>query len=402
MVEASKPGAKPRLVKLSLEEIKQKPGHFDKDGFYLLDEGGFFDPEGFHYDKDGVDAVGGFYDASGVYIAPRRAAGVDTFNEDGRSVLCVKLLKEEIEAIEGGNYDEDGFYILPDKSFYDPLGYFFDQDGNDTVGGRYDEEGFYVHPPSYANEAAYGEDLEDYTLDDDYDNEEDYGEEETQPHMQDDDFERQAVMHEHIMPAQLYVKTQLEKDPNLVFYVRVNNFPDLYQERNVLRFLTKKIPGFAHSKLILEKDRHDNFTGSVLIQPKDRATINALLLLHDYRLQGYNLQSWLMGFEYDASSLQMMGAGTGSSLMLEDDMGSMEKYEKIFSQVKSVEATSHQNRLTAKNPEVERKQHAPVAKSVTTQDGEFEVTSVMAPATQKPKTPAPEDDGEFQVTRIGQ
>jgi len=95
--------------------------------------------------------------------------------------LCLKLSKEEIEATHGA-YDEDGFYILADKSFYDPLGYYFDSDGYDTVGGKYDDSGYYLHPPSSAHEAAYGEDLEDYTLDDDEDEGEgdydDYGEEE--------------------------------------------------------------------------------------------------------------------------------------------------------------------------------------------------------------------------------
>ena len=44
-----------------------------------------------------------------------------------------------------------------------------------------------------------------------------------------------------------------------------------------------------------------------------------------------------MGFEYDATSLQMMAAGTGSSLMLSNaDMGNMEHYEQIFSNVDSV------------------------------------------------------------------
>ena len=48
-----------------------------------------------------------------------------------------------------------------------------------------------------------------------------------------------------------------------------------------------------------------------------------------------------MGFEYEATSLQMMAAGTGSSLMQsESDMGNMEHYEQIFSNVKSVEHTS--------------------------------------------------------------
>lgn len=87
----------------------------------------------------------------------------------------MKLTAEEIKAIEGGALDEDGFYILADKSFYDPLGYFFDKDGYDTVGGRYDDEGYYIHPHAYAHEAEYGEDLEDYTLDDEDDY--DYGEE---------------------------------------------------------------------------------------------------------------------------------------------------------------------------------------------------------------------------------
>ena len=105
------------------------------------------------------------------------------------------------------------------------------------------------------------------------------------------------------MPAQLHVKKQLEQDRNSTFYVRVLNFPDLYQERTILRFLTKKITGFSHSKLLMERNHNHNFTGSVLIQASDRATINALLLLHDYRLQGHNLQTWLMGFEYDTTSL---------------------------------------------------------------------------------------------------
>jgi hypothetical protein len=60
------------LVKLEQEEIQKLAGHYDDDGFYLLDEGGFYDPEGFYYDKNGIDAVGGFYDSSGIYIAPKK------------------------------------------------------------------------------------------------------------------------------------------------------------------------------------------------------------------------------------------------------------------------------------------------------------------------------------------
>ena len=80
-----------RLVKLTKEEIEKLVGHYDEDGFYILETGGFYDTQGFHYDKNGVDAIGGFYDSSGVYIAPKKHAGSHEMNADGRSLLAVKL-----------------------------------------------------------------------------------------------------------------------------------------------------------------------------------------------------------------------------------------------------------------------------------------------------------------------
>lgn len=160
-------------------------GAYDEDGFYLLEEGGFYDPAGFHYDSNGIDAIGGFYNSAGVYIAPKRQTGTMQLNEDGRSVLCLKLEKAEIEGKEGA-YDEDEFYILTDKSYYDPLGYFFDKDGFDTVGGKYNEDGFYMQPHMNTGEDNFGDDLEEYTLDE----EEDWDEEENQSQVADDDFER--------------------------------------------------------------------------------------------------------------------------------------------------------------------------------------------------------------------
>ena len=59
-----------------------------------------------------------------------------------------------------------------------------------------------------------------------------------------------------------------------MFYIRVKNFPELYEEKNILRFLKKKIPEFTHSKLVMEKrpqrtakggKAEENFSGSVLI-----------------------------------------------------------------------------------------------------------------------------------------
>jgi hypothetical protein len=45
--------------------------------------------------------------------------------------------KADIEA-QPGSYDNDGFYILEDGSFYDHMGYFFDKDGFNEIGGYYD------------------------------------------------------------------------------------------------------------------------------------------------------------------------------------------------------------------------------------------------------------------------
>jgi hypothetical protein len=59
------------------------------------------------------------------------------------------LSKEEILK-KDGTFDEDGFFMLKDGSFYDPHGFFFDSDGLDSAGGSYDKEGYYISPAQYA------------------------------------------------------------------------------------------------------------------------------------------------------------------------------------------------------------------------------------------------------------
>ena len=45
-----------------------------------------------------------------------------------------------------------------------------------------------------------------------------------------------------------------------------------------------------------------------------------------------------MGFEYEATSLQMMAAGSGSSPMSSElELGNMQQYEQLFSRVKVIE-----------------------------------------------------------------
>lgn len=54
----------------SEEEIKAKQGKFDEDNFYILPDGDFYDNEGYYFDVEGFDELGGYYDDNGEYIAP--------------------------------------------------------------------------------------------------------------------------------------------------------------------------------------------------------------------------------------------------------------------------------------------------------------------------------------------
>lgn len=46
----------PRHVKkYTRQEIENRPGQYDKDSFYILPAGDFFDPNGFYFDKKGYD-----------------------------------------------------------------------------------------------------------------------------------------------------------------------------------------------------------------------------------------------------------------------------------------------------------------------------------------------------------
>lgn len=92
MVESTKPATEnpegdKQIVRLSKEEVEKHEGQYDQDGFYILKDGGFFDPNGYQFDKDGYDCLGGFYDEEGYYVAPQKAKQI---NEDGRSTLLKK------------------------------------------------------------------------------------------------------------------------------------------------------------------------------------------------------------------------------------------------------------------------------------------------------------------------
>jgi hypothetical protein len=49
------------------QTFEVEEGHYDDDNFYVLKAGGYYDPDGYYFDKDGVDEYGGKYDVDGFY-----------------------------------------------------------------------------------------------------------------------------------------------------------------------------------------------------------------------------------------------------------------------------------------------------------------------------------------------
>ena len=77
-----------------------------------------------------------------------------------------------------GIYDDEGFFITPNGSFWDPDGVYFNREGFDKYGGYYDDNDEYVPGEDwnkeyncYEEEIIYG-DYNEYASDNDYDEEE--------------------------------------------------------------------------------------------------------------------------------------------------------------------------------------------------------------------------------------
>ncbi len=60
--------------RLTQEEILKLPGKMDDIGFYILEGGDFYDPDGYYFDEKGYDKYGGYYDDDGVYVPHRSYA----------------------------------------------------------------------------------------------------------------------------------------------------------------------------------------------------------------------------------------------------------------------------------------------------------------------------------------
>lgn len=52
---------------ISKEEMEKMTGEYEDDGFYVLEAGGYYDLNGYYFDKDGYDAYGGYYE-NGYYV----------------------------------------------------------------------------------------------------------------------------------------------------------------------------------------------------------------------------------------------------------------------------------------------------------------------------------------------
>ena len=88
--------------------------------------------------------------------------------------------KEWTEYTEG-EYDENGFFVTPNGSFWDPDGVYFNREGYDKHGGYYDDNNEYVPGEGWdeANNCYFDEandyDDDDYEYGSDHDDEEDDG-----------------------------------------------------------------------------------------------------------------------------------------------------------------------------------------------------------------------------------
>lgn len=83
-----------------------------------------------------------------------------------------KFVEREWNEEIDGHLDEDGFFITPNGSFWDPDYVYFNREGLDKHGGKYDEKGEYIPGPGWDEELnCYESEKEDEGL---KDSEEDY------------------------------------------------------------------------------------------------------------------------------------------------------------------------------------------------------------------------------------
>ena len=80
-------------------------------------------------------------DIDSIYIAldNYRMALKEICQRNEKKIFVEKIFNDDIE----GEYDEEGFFITPNGSFWDPDGVYFNEEGYDKHGGYY-EKGEYI------------------------------------------------------------------------------------------------------------------------------------------------------------------------------------------------------------------------------------------------------------------
>ena len=126
----------------------------------------------------------------------------------GQKIFIEKIFNDEIE----GEYDEEGFFVTPDGSFWDPDGVYFNNEGYDKYGGYY-ENGEYIPGKGWDEENnCYKDELndEDEILSDD-----------EQEDDQNDGFEQVDV--DKIQDEERLIKItddieKINEDPSIIIY----------------------------------------------------------------------------------------------------------------------------------------------------------------------------------------
>ena len=85
------------------------------------------------------------------------------------STFIEREWNEDIE----GEYDEDGFFLTPNGSFWDPDGVYFNRKGFDKHGGYYDDDGVYMPGKGWDKdnncyESEKEDDYDEYYNDDEF------------------------------------------------------------------------------------------------------------------------------------------------------------------------------------------------------------------------------------------
>lgn len=177
--------------------------------------------------------------------------------------------EEEMKKIieeNGGGYDEQGFYVLPNGSFYDPYGYYFDEEGYDEMGGYYQEGRYY---PGEGHEDEYYNRFE---------------EENNIPETLEEEASRIAPFLEHVIPAIDWVQKQPEETK---FTVQFRNVPSLVGEKRLKSYLDAIIDNLDEKgKFVFVKSKDPKKPNTGYFVTTDKVLVAKLLKQHMKEIYG--------------------------------------------------------------------------------------------------------------------